>query len=73
MFLAVGVDVRIPSCREVRGMAEIALDFAQAAALVEEQGRAGVPQVVETDLRQIAVRNPPAKMVRHILRREQLA
>lgn len=31
-----------------------------------------VSQVVKTDLRQVAVRNSPAKMVRHILGREQL-
>lgn len=61
MFLAAGVDVRIARCREVRGVAEIALDFTQAAALMQEQRRAGVPQVVKTDLRQVAVRNPPAE------------
>lgn len=43
MFLAAGVDVRIARCREVRGVAEIALDFTQAAALMQEQRRAGVP------------------------------
>ena len=43
MFLAAGVDVRIARCREVRGVAEIALDFTQAAALMQEQRRTGVP------------------------------
>lgn len=43
MFLAAGVDVRIARCREVRGVAEIALDFTQAAALMQEQRRASVP------------------------------
>lgn len=54
-------------------MAEIALDFTQAAALMQEQRRAGVPQVVKTDLRQVAVRNQPAKVVANVLGREQLA
>lgn len=73
MFLAAGVDVRIARCREVRGVAEIALDFTQAAALMQEQRRTGVPEVMKADLRQVTVRNPPAKVVRHILGREQLA
>ena len=72
MFLAAGVDVRIARCREVRGVAEIALDFTQAAALMQEQRRASVSQVVKTDLRQVAVRNPPAKVVANVLGREQL-
>lgn len=32
-----------------------------------------MPKVVKTNFRQVAMRNPPAKMVRHILGREQLA
>ena len=54
-------------------MPEVALNLAQAAALMQEQRRTSVPKVVKTNLRQVAMRNPPAKMVRHILGREQLA
>lgn len=32
-----------------------------------------VPKVMKADFRQVTVRNPPAKVVRHILGREQLA
>ena len=73
MLLAAGVDVRIACRRQIRGVPEVALNLAQTASLVEKQGRAGVPQFVKTNFRQVTVRNPPAKVVRHILGREQLA
>ena len=58
---------------QIRGVPEIALDFAQTAALVQEQCRTGMAQIVKANLRQVTVCNPPAKVVRHILGREQLA
>ena len=73
MLLAVGIDMGIARRRQIRGVPEVALNLAQTASLVEEQGRAGVSQVVKTDLRQVAVRNPPAKVVANVLGREQLA
>ena len=73
MLLATGIDMRIARRRQIRGMPEVALNLAQTASLVEEQGRAGVPKVMKADFRQVTVRNPPAKMVGNILGREQLA
>ena len=72
MLLTAGIDVRVARGGQVRGVTQVTLDLAQTASLVEEQRSAGVSQVVKTDLRQVAVRNSPAKMVRHILGREQL-
>ena len=43
MLLAAGVDVGIACSRQIRGVPEVALNLAQTASLVEEQGRAGVP------------------------------
>ena len=43
MLLAVGIDMGIARRRQIRGVPEVALNLAQTASLVEEQGRAGVP------------------------------
>lgn len=47
MLLATGIDMRIARRRQIRGMPEVALNLAQTASLVEEQGRAGVSKLVE--------------------------
>lgn len=47
VLLATGIDMRIARRRQIRGMPEVALNLAQTASLVEEQGRAGVSKLVE--------------------------
>lgn len=64
--------MRVARGGQVRSVAQVTLNLAQTATFVQQKSSASVSQVVKTDLRQVAVRNPPAKVVANVLGREQL-